>query len=657
MQNRSILISLLFFWMFLGFHAGAFGQAPAMPAADTRVPALNLDHADLHQVINIIGHDILKLNYIVDPTVKGVATINISGDYKKEDLFSLFQTILQINGATMVKTGDLYQIVPSGRASKLPVSVHMQGRGEEPAKNEPMILQVVPMRFVSALDMSKVLNPYLSEAGYMLVHEKGNILIITENRDNLRKLLELVDIFDADVFQSQRVQLFEIKNNRARTLVADLESIFSAYSLSSKESAVRFIAIEKLNALLAVSPNPSSFARIQEWIERLDKPSQNLALQTFVYKVENAKADHIAKLLSQLFVKTPEAATLPGLPAAAGVAGMQPGAPEAARAGSEKALAGFSQGDIRVVADEIYNMLIIQASPQDYETMKGTIRELDIIPRQVLIDAKIYEVKLDGAFSMGVQWFLQQRSTTARSQGKDAAFTPAAATYKGINYAAGLTLSGVTWVGRSQELIAFLNAKESQTRTRMLSAPTVLAADNVSARIQVGAEVPMLASTGVIGGGTGTGSALFSNTVSNRATGVILSVTPRINSSGWVTLKIDQEVSAPGAPVTGGIQSPTIDVKSVSTQATVKDGETIVIGGIISENSGRTEARLPGLGHIPLVGWLFGNTTTTKTKDELIVLITPHVVQSVEDATAITNEFKEQLRDLKRELRQPGQIQ
>ncbi len=663
MQKLKIWISLLFILALILFEspnieAQAAPQKPVAGSAEKPVPALNLEHADLNQVINIIGHDILKLNYIVDPSVKGVATINISGEYKKEDLFSLFQTILQINGFTMVKTGDLYQIVPSSRAPKLPISVRLQGKGTEPTKADPMIMQVVPMQYVSAKDMSEVLKPYLSEAGNMLVHEKGNILIITENIDNLRKLLELVEIFDADVFHKQRVQLFEIKNLRATSLVADLTSIFSAFSLSSNESAVRFIPIEKINGILAVSPNPGSFAEVKSWIDRLDKTSENITMRTYVYKVENSKADRIAKLLGQIYGKKKDSSTAAASPLGITQPSMSNAAlPSGIRAEEEKTTTSFSEGDIKIVADDVYNLIIIQASPQDYASMKETIKELDIVPRQVLIDTKIYEVKLNGAFSMGVQWFLQNRSTSARFQGKDAAYTATSTTYNGVKYAAGLSLSAMTWIGRSKELITFLNGNESRGRTRMLSAPTILAADNIAARIQVGQEVPMLASTGVIGGGTGTGSALFSNTINNRSTGVILSVTPRINSSGWITLKIDQEVSAPGAPISGSVQSPTIDVKSVNTQATVKDGETIVIGGIISENNGRTENRIPGLGHIPLVGWMFGNTSTNQDRHELIVLITPHVIQNLDEANTLTEEFKGRLREIKKELVQQEQIE
>jgi len=208
-------------------------------------------------------------------------------------------------------------------------------------------------------------------------------------------------------------------------------------------------------------------------------------------------------------------------------------------------------------------------------------------------------------------------------------------------------------IGETRELLTYLNAQESRSRTRVLSAPTVIASDNVPARIQVGTEVPLLTSQGVVPGGSVGGTSLFSNTISNRPTGVILSVTPRINASGWVTLKLNQEVSAPVAPDAGSaIQSPSISIRSVDTQLTVKDGETIAIGGIISENKLYSKNRVPLVGDIPGLGLLFGNTTSSTTRTELIVLITPHVVQDLDTASEISDELKSKLKGLKKELRQ-----
>jgi general secretion pathway protein D len=302
------------------------------------------------------------------------------------------------------------------------------------------------------------------------------------------------------------------------------------------------------------------------------------------------------------------------------------------------------QGEIKFVADEINNALIVQASPQDYETILETVKSLDVVPRQVLIDAKIYEVALTGALSMGVQAFLEQRAARPPTA---VSFTAAADRGR----RAGLDLTTFARIGGARDLLVFLNAQETRSRTRVLSSPSVIASDNIGARIQVGSEVPMLTSQGVIPGGTGS-NGLFSNTIQNRSTGVILNVTPRINSGGWVTLKIQQEVSSPVAPAEGsGIQSPSISIRSVDTQVTVKDGESIALGGIIAENRLLSKNRIPFLGDLPGVGLLFGNTTYTNSRTELIAIITPHVIQDIESASDVTDELKSQLKNMKNELR------
>jgi general secretion pathway protein D len=641
--------------------AGAAQKAPQTPPATTTAapgsPApspqakgreesgtptnvrLQLDHVDLAQIINIIGSE-LKINYVVDPKVKGVATISTMGDVRHEDLLPLLDTILKLNGAAIVKTGNFYQIVPRTDVRQLPLTVRTENRPADPKSDEGMTMQVVPMRFVAAKDMAKLLESYVSEGGSIVVHEGGNILIIVETARNLARLLELVSVFDADAFRDQRVQLYPIKNNRARNLVEELQKVFSAYALSSKDSAIRFLSIDRINAILAVSPSPDSLVEVEKWIWRLDQPVEKAGRMNHVYKVENGEARNIARLLRQIY--SPK--TVSNL--------IAPPAPEPSSATKTPAVEAplqeeardLVQGEIKFVADEINNSLIIQASPQDYETILETIKSLDVVPRQVLIDAKIYEVALTGALSMGVQFFLEQRAARPPTS---VSFT--AAPDRGRR--AGLDLQTFARIGSARDLLVFLNAQETRSKTRVLSSPSVIASDNIGARIQVGSEVPILTSQGVVPGGTGS-QGLFSNTIQNRSTGVILNVTPRINSSGWVTLKIQQEVSSPVAPPEGsGIQSPSISIRSVETQVTVKDGESIALGGIIAENRLLSKNRVPLLGDIPYVGLLFGNTTYTNTRTELIAIITPHVIQDIESAADVTDELKSQLKNMKKELR------
>ena len=640
--------------------AGTAPSAQVSPHAPSRIPTstpnspvppetqgtpsnvkLQLFQADLNQVINIIGNE-LKINYVVDPKVKGVATISTMGEVKREDLIPLLETILRLNGAAIVKTANFYQIVPRSDVKQLPVPIRTDSQPDIRAGDADRIMQVLPMRFVSAKDMAKVLEPYLSDGGSMVVHDGGNILIITETAMNLKRLLELVNIFDADVFQNKRVQLYPVKNNRAKSLASDLERIFAAYALSQKESAIRFVPIDRINAILVVSPSPTSFVEVEKWIQKLDLPGENLSVKNYVYKVQNGLAKNIAGMLSQIYAAESEigeataAASAPsGMPTLPGMAGG-----ELTRTRSR-----LLRGEIKIVADEITNSIIVQSSPQDYETIQETIRSLDMVPKQVFIDAKIYEVDLTGALSMGVSYFLSQRDSSNRNTA--ASFSAAAVG----SLKAGLNVSTGMLIGNTQQLLVFLNAQETKGSTRVLSAPTVIASDNTDARIQVGQEVPLLTSQGTVAGGTGS-SGLFSSTVQNRSTGIILTVTPRINSSGWVTLKISQEVSTPIAPDPGsGIQSPSIQIRSVNTQATVMDGETIALGGVILESKILSKNRIPLLGDLPGVGLLFGTTTYSKTRTELIVLITPHVIENIDQASEITDELKSTLKTIKKDLR------
>jgi general secretion pathway protein D len=285
--------------------------------------------------------------------------------------------------------------------------------------------------------------------------------------------------------------------------------------------------------------------------------------------------------------------------------------------------------------------------------MRRTIQDLDIVPRQVMIEAKVYEVDLTGALSAGVSAFLQNRNATgngvATLPGNERKLQGSFATAEGAASAA-LNLSIGTLVGKTRELLLFLSAAETHNDARVISAPSILASDNMPANINVGTEVPMLTSQALVSGAQVGGSSLFTNTIQNRDTGVLLTITPRINSSGLVNLQIQQEVSAPVAPTATGIQSPSIQKRSISTQVVVQDGETLALGGIIQENKSVSKNRVPLLGDIPYVGALFGNTSTSSQRTELIVLLTPTVIRNSSEAERATTEFRDKLRDVRKLL-------
>ena len=604
--------------------AGASGADPAL--------RFNCVECNLLEFVRKVASE-LKLNYVLDPRVQGVVDIHTFGQMRRSDLMSVLETVLQINGAAIVKTGSVYRIVPSQNTRQLPLDVRRQPGPAEAPPGESRVLQVVPLNFVPAADMAELLTPYLSDGGDINRHRGANFLVIADTPDNVAKLLELVRVFDSDVFGGRRVRVYALEHSRATNLALELESIFAGVA-QGEESTVRFIPIARLNSILAVGPSKGLLTEVDGWIARLDQPGMNREIRNFFVKIQNGDAVAIARLLLQIYGmgNRPREETDP----------LQGGVEAAVPEGEQEELI---QGEIKIVADDRNNALIVQCSAQDFEVIEETIRELDRVPRQVLINVKIYEVVLDNELSMGISAFLQDRNKPIVSPP-----SVTTATFGSGGGSAGLNLAAKFLTGHTRELVAFLNAQETRNRSRVLSAPSIIASDNVAANIQVGSQIPILTSQGVVPGGTGGGS-LFSNTISNRNTGVILNVTPRINAGGWVTLTVQQEVSSPGPPPTSGIQSPSINIRSVDTQVTIKNGQTIALGGIISESDGISRNRIPLLGRIPGVGLLFGNTSKKKSRTELIALITPHVIEDIDQATDLTEALKSTLKGLKKELR------
>jgi general secretion pathway protein D len=259
----------------------------------------------------------------------------------------------------------------------------------------------------------------------------------------------------------------------------------------------------------------------------------------------------------------------------------------------------------------------------------------------VLIEAKIYEVSLTGAFASGVAAYLQQKGTTTSGQTSVSRQLVGSATANGLGLTAGML------VGRSRELMTFLTAQETTQRTKVISAPSVIATDSISASINVGTEVPTLTAQAVTGVQSA-GSSLFANTISNRNSGVTLNVMARVNPSGIVTLMINQEVSSPQAPAAGAIQSPSFSKRSVQTQVTVQDGDTIAIGGIINESNGSSSAGVPFLHRIPGIGAAFGSKSVSRERTEMIIFMTPKVIYDTTDIVEASDELKSRLKRLQK---------
>ena len=306
---------------------------------------------------------------------------------------------------------------------------------------------------------------------------------------------------------------------------------------------------------------------------------------------------------------------------------------------------GFYGRIPHVVPNPLDNSLLIQATTQEYEQILKLLKDLDVPPRQVLIEAKIYEVSLTGAFASGVSAYLQKL-------GSGASGAPKSRIFQGTSTGVGLGLTAGMLVGQSRELLAVLTAAEDTRKAKVISAPAVIATDSIPASINVGQEVPVLTSQAVTGVQSG-GSSLFANTIQSRPTGVTMSIMARVNPSGIVTLYISQEVSTPLPPSAGAaIPSPSFSTRNLQTQVTVQDGDTIAIGGIIQETDTFSSSGIPVLHRIPLLGAAFGAKSVSKERTEMVIFMTPRVVYDTNDVVEASEELKSKLRRLNKLIKE-----
>jgi general secretion pathway protein D len=690
--------------------------AQTAPAAAGPVPISGFDYmipnASLTEFIDIMARR-LKINYILDPAVKGSVTLYTYGEVKPVDLMTLLQTVLRVNGATMVQVGDLYRIVPINKISSLPMSPMTDADPKTLPDDERMILDLIFLKYTTAKEIDSLITPFLGEGASHSTYDPANLLILQDNARNMKRTMQLIDLFDSDTFAGQRVRLFDIANSRPSDLVKDLDTVFKAFALSDKASAVKFIPVDRINTIIAVAPNPGIFAEVRKWIEKFDIPVKITAgaTGTYVYRLKYARAETVAMAIMALYTGNISALISMaqqmnsnmfnagiGMNGGGGYGGMNgggyggmsggtngyggsgyggsgyggfgggygggsgtsnqnsglfntqgttgSGASGSAAArdqtgnflGNAGATGAAGQGSSMpvVVPNPFDNTLIIKGSAQEIEQIKDLLRQLDVAPRQILIDAKIYEVDLTGQFSAGVESFLQAKGTS--TNGVTASASAAGAV---------LTLGEV--VLHSKQLYATLNLSENKSRTRVVSAPSIIATDSVPATMNVGDQVPVETSQAAVGGVTVGGTTPFANTIGSASTGVTFSIVARANSSGIVTMIIDQQVSAPEAPPLGvntSVQSSSFSNRSVSTQITVQDGDTVAIGGIIMEKYAESNGGIPLLYKIPIIGPLFGSKSIITSRTELIIFLTPRVIYDTNQMVDATDEIRNSLKTI-----------
>lgn len=608
---------------------------------------LNFEGADLREVVRTILGDILKESYIVDPKVGGSITLRTTKPIPKSAAMHTLEEVLRMNGAVMIREADgVFRIVPSAVAGKGNTTPQLADNSKPlPAGYS---IQIVPLKYIGVADMARILEPLAGEASSVRIDPVRNLLTLSGTQLQLKHMIETIDMFDVDWISGMSVGLFTLQNVDVKSVHGELEKLFGDKNLGPLAGAVRVVPIERLNALLVVTPQANYLEQARTWVERLDRPGAGGGGQRlYVYPIQNGKAENLATLLNDAFSRK----AVPGktLAAAALAPGAEPAEIKSAVAVSAEtretrlpASAAIESGsadsvglprDVRIIADKDNNALLILASPADYESIESAIRKLDVSVRQVLVEVTIAEVTLKDELKYGLEWYF---NNGVRINGKlDTGSAGIAALVPGFSY---------SWVSKAADIGATLNALATDSRLKIISSPHITVADNQTAKIQVGDRVPVISQTQTVASTTSATGIISS--VQYLETGVMLSVTPRVNAGGQVSMEISQEVSNATTTTTSGIDSPTIQKRSAESTVAVKSGETIVLAGLIKEEKNKSSEGLPLLAKIPLIGGLFGTQSWNDNRTELIILITPRVLASTLETAAITKEYRERLTGL-----------
>jgi len=635
-------------------------QLPRPPtgAPGPEEASLNFEGLDVREVAKVILGDYLRVSYTVHPAVAGTVTFRTIKPIPMKDLLPTLEMLLRQNNAAVVQEEGVYKILPitAVRGSITP----QLGASILPIPQGYSVL-VVPLKFVGAAEMVKLLEPFAAD-NTIRADTVRNLVIIAGNQREMRHLLDTINLFDVDWLAGYSVGLFPIKGSDVKSLVQDLDKVFGPTAQSPLAGIVRVIPIERLNALLVVTTQPRYLEMAKTWVERIDQAGGTSGgTRFFVYQVKNAKAENLAQLISDLFASRRTTTTAPTLAPGARpteirstpfgqpqptpqttTSSITP-APGAATFSLPSGI-GTTANEVRVIADKDTNSLLILATPGDYDVIIGALKQLDVVRRQVLVEVLLAEVTLTDNLSLGLNYFLNTRNNTrgtvdtgllprtGASSSGSGVFDPTAA----VAAASGLSL--INFAG--SEVRAVLNSLGSDSKVKVLASPQIMVLDNEKAEIKVGDRISV--STGSTTSAT-TGTV---NSFQYLETGILLAVTPRINSGGMVTLEINQEVSVPGATPPGN-PNPNISTRNAKTSVVVANGESIVLGGLIRENSTRGSSGIPLLSKIPILGAAFGQQTWERDRTELVLVITPKIVSDPYQARAATDELREKLPALK----------
>jgi len=644
---------------------------------------LNFEATPITTVAKTILGDILGVGYAIDPRVQGTITLASGRPVPKSQVLYVLEAALRLSNVALVRQDGGYRLVPLGDAVG-------SGQIDPVASAEPGYgISVVPLRYVSARTVVKLLDSFATKPGTVRVDPERNLVLIQGTGPERQTAIQTVLSFDTDWMQGQSVGIYPVHNSVPEQVIADLQKVMDSGEGGLSQDVIKFQAIDRMNAVMAVTRRPNLLQRVSTWIERLDR-ADTTSTGVKVYRVRYGDARQIARVLNNLFVgngaSNLDSSSNQIAPGSGSVSvqsrlglntnnqnqgqstSSQTGAgangshtrsigqmASAIRkdADSRNATGGDDAGaggppilkNIRITADTVTNTLLIYASEEDYRTIERTLRQIDRPQLQVAINATIAEVTLNKQLNYGVQFYLTSHNLGINNPAGSITNTYQSASAVNVAGVVGPVLGqafpGFNFlVGNEAQPSVILDALHDVTTVKVLSNPSLVVMDNEPAVLQVGDQVPI---------STGSATVLSSNntvvnTIDYKDTGVILQVVPRVNVNGNVVLDVQQEISNVVNTATSTTLTPTVSQRKIKSTIAVASGQTVLLAGLIGESENDDHPTLPGLQDVPVLGDAFGHTSNASQRTELIIFIRPQIIRNSVDAHFVAEELRSKLR-------------
>jgi len=597
-------------------------KAPRKDPNDPFV-TIDFDNVDLAVFIKFIS-ELTGKNFVIDNAVRGKVTIISPTKISTDEAYRVFESVLEVQGFSTVPAGDIIKIVPAATARSKSVETRL--RAGAVSSEDKVVTQLIPLRYGDPEELKKLFTPLISKESVIVSYPATRTLIVTDVLSNIERLLRITKAIDVEGV-GEEISVIPLRYAMATKLAKSLDTVFQKNVRGPKAaqemaSEVRIVPDERTNSLISLASENDTL-KIKELVRLLDREPPRGEGDIRVCYLQHANAEDLTKVLTNL--------------------------PSKQTAEAEKGKTPLISKEARIVADKATNSLVIMASKDDYLVLEEVIKKLDIPRMMVYIEALIMEVNVEKDFSLGVEW---EGIKTFTYDGKNAGVFAGSSSgdYPNITSALTGTLTkgfSLGVIGETIEiagiefpnLAAVAHAYQQDTDVNILSTPQLLTTDNEEAEIMVGENIPYITSKNVT-----TALQDYTN-YEYKDVGVTMKVTPQISQERFVRLKIYQEVSR----LTGTVETdrPSTYKRLAQTTVVVKDAHTVVIGGLIGDETTHIDYDVPCLGNMPLIGWLFKSTSKKIKKTNLFVFLTPHIIQNPDEAKKIYEDKKDQIETIK----------